>query len=93
MKVLKRIGQNSVRLFITVMVVFSVMAGFTTPAFAAPQNTNGAVYTLSNAAGGNEVLVYERSANGALAFQGSYPTGGLGRGAGLGSQGWASATC
>jgi len=87
MKALKRIGQNSVRLFVTALVMFSMMAGFATPALAAPQNTNGAVYTVSNAASGNEIIVYERSANGTLAFQGSYSTGGLGSGAGLGSQG------
>jgi len=90
MKVLKRIGQNSVRMFVTAMMMLSVMAGFATPAFAAPQNTNGAVYTISNAANGNEVLVYNRNANGALAYQGSYSTGGLGSGAGLGSQGAAA---
>jgi 6-phosphogluconolactonase len=47
----------------------------------------GAVYTLSNAAGGNAVLVFSRAHDGTLAPAGSYPTGGLGTGAGLGSQG------
>ena len=46
-----------------------------------------AVYTLSNAAAGNEVMVYSRSHNGRLNFSGSYSTGGTGTGAGLGSQG------
>lgn len=45
------------------------------------------VYTLSNRAAGNEVLVFERDRSGALQPAGSVPTGGLGTGAALGSQG------
>jgi 6-phosphogluconolactonase len=47
----------------------------------------GAVYVLSNAASGNQVLVYGRSATGALSWSGNVATGGNGTGAGLGSQG------
>ena len=47
----------------------------------------GAVYALSNSPAGNAVLVYDRGADGSLSFSNSYPTGGLGTGAGLGSQG------
>lgn len=47
----------------------------------------GAVYVMSNAAAGNEVLAFQRSPKGALTPAGSFPTGGLGTGAGLGSQG------
>jgi len=50
----------------------------------------GAVYTLSNAtyaSGGNAVLAFHRAADGALTPAGAYPTGGLGSGAALGSQG------
>ena len=47
----------------------------------------GAVYTQSNDAAGNSILAFDRSADGALAPAGSYATGGLGTGAGLGSQG------
>ena len=47
----------------------------------------GAVYALSNDASGNAVLVYERGSDGSLAYTGSVPTGGLGAGNGLGSQG------
>ena len=46
-----------------------------------------AVYTLSNSASGNEVMMYTRSASGSLSLAGSYPTGGNGTGSGLGSQG------
>jgi 6-phosphogluconolactonase (cycloisomerase 2 family) len=47
----------------------------------------GAVFTMSNSAAGNEVLVFERSSDGTLSQQGSYSTGGLGTGSGLGNQG------
>src|SRR5258707_15868288 len=47
----------------------------------------GAVYVMSNAPAGNAVLVFNRTADGALAPAGSYATGGTGTGAGLGSQG------
>lgn len=47
----------------------------------------GAVYALTNSPAGNSVLVYDRAADGSLSFSTSYPTGGLGTGAGLGSQG------
>jgi 6-phosphogluconolactonase (cycloisomerase 2 family) len=48
---------------------------------------SGMVFTSSNSASGNELLVYARGADGALALQTRADTGGLGSGAGLGSQG------
>jgi 6-phosphogluconolactonase (cycloisomerase 2 family) len=47
----------------------------------------GAVYALTNAPTGNEVVVWNRAEDGSLTTAGSYATGGLGSGAGLGSQG------
>jgi 6-phosphogluconolactonase len=47
----------------------------------------GAVYTASNRATGNAVLVFERRADGSLADAVAYPTGGAGTSAGLGNQG------
>ena len=47
----------------------------------------GAVYTASNAASGNGVLVFDRLSDGRLVPAGAVPTGGLGTGAGLGNQG------
>lgn len=47
----------------------------------------GVVYTQTNAAGGNNVLIFDRGADGSLTPAGSVATGGLGTGAGLGSQG------
>lgn len=47
----------------------------------------GAVYALTNSPAGNAVVVYDRGGDGSLTPAGSYPTGGNGTGAGLGSQG------
>lgn len=47
----------------------------------------GVVYTMDNAATGNNVLVFKRAANGTLSSSAIFPAGGTGTGAGLGSQG------
>lgn len=47
----------------------------------------GAVFTSSNAAGGNDLLAYTRGTGGALQLRAQVATGGVGSGAGLGSQG------
>lgn len=47
----------------------------------------GAVYTMSNSASGNAILRFHRAANGTLTAAGSFPTGGVGSGGGLGNQG------
>lgn len=46
----------------------------------------GAIFALTNATTGNAVVVYHRAADGSLEPAGTYPTGGLGTEAGLGSQ-------
>jgi 6-phosphogluconolactonase (cycloisomerase 2 family) len=46
----------------------------------------GAVYTMTNATSGNEILVFLRDANGYLNYPAHYPTGGNGTGGGLGNQ-------
>jgi 6-phosphogluconolactonase (cycloisomerase 2 family) len=57
------------------------------PAAQGEKERGGAVYALTNAPTGNEVVVWNRAADGSLSPAGSYATGGLGSGAGLGSQG------
>jgi 6-phosphogluconolactonase len=47
----------------------------------------GQVYTLNNQVSGNYVLLYKRNSDGTLTPDGSLATGGMGTGAGLGSQG------
>lgn len=53
----------------------------------APVLKPGSVYVMTNDAAGNAVQAYDRAADGTLTPAASYPTGGLGTGAGLGSQG------
>jgi 6-phosphogluconolactonase (cycloisomerase 2 family) len=66
-------------------------AGLLTTAVLAPaaaladEDASGAVYTMTNAPTGNEVIVYRRSETGALTPAGSVATGGKGSGTGLGS--------
>lgn len=65
-----------------------VDAGQTRDAGVARPDAPPAVYTLSNDATGNAVVVYARSEDdGALLLLDTYATGGLGSGGGLGSQG------
>lgn len=70
-------------LSVMAVLVFAVTGAGT----AAAQEAVGAVYTLSNDAAGNAVVVLDRAADGTLSPSGSVPTGGLGNGGGLGSQG------
>ncbi|MEO9321210.1 MAG: beta-propeller fold lactonase family protein [Nitrososphaera sp.] len=59
--------------------------------FAAAETSNsaaaGAVFTMTNSASGNSIVAYDRAANGSISIAGTFPTGGSGTGAGLGSQG------
>lgn len=67
-----------------------VFLSWTTPYPAAaknPFNVAGAVYTMTNDASGNEVLVFHRTAHGHLIAGGAFSTGGQGSGDGLGNQG------
>src|SRR5262245_11711567 len=65
-----------------------VLAGMlATPAVAQSASASGAVYVLGNQVAGTRVLVYERAARGTLTPAGSVDAGGIGTGAGLGSQG------
>jgi 6-phosphogluconolactonase len=52
-----------------------------------PRGVAGAVYTMTNDAGGNAVVAYARLADGSLRLAGTHPTGGLGSGDDLGNQG------
>jgi len=65
-------------LALALMLPLSVLAG---------DDAIGAVYTMSNAASGNSVLVFDRDLVGKLTSAGEFDTGGLGTGAGLGNQG------
>lgn len=58
-----------------------------TAAGASASGPVGNVYTLTNQSSGNAVAVFDRQADGSLTAAGTVPTGGLGSGNGLGSQG------
>ena len=72
-----------------ITLVLALVAGtaLTTAVPALAAGNGGSVYTLTNAASGNAVAVFDRDANGSLTADGAVATGGLGSGAGLGSQG------
>ena len=70
--------------------IFGVLLSVLTANFGAAladQGQPGAVYVQTNQAGGNTIAIYQRSTDGTLAMSGMVPTGGLGTGAGLGSEG------
>ncbi len=61
--------------------------GFSMPAAAARVGGNGHVYTMTNNAAGNQVLVFDRAQKGVLTLAQTVNTSGNGTSAGLGSQG------
>jgi 6-phosphogluconolactonase len=70
-----------------IAVLFGLWVG---TSFAAGRGTPGAVYAMTNDAYGNEIVIFDRKANGKLAEVGTIATGGDGSGGGLdplGSQG------
>lgn len=67
-------------------------AGLSRPAEAGDGGrSSGTVYTLSNSADGNDLVVFEHTRQGFLVLAGTVPTGGLGTGGGLDNQGGAGA--
>ncbi len=71
----------------------ALFAAFGTAALAVPVvgatvgGIDGAVFTLTNNIGGNEVVVFDRFADGSLGASRRYSTRGTGTGGGLGNQG------
>jgi 6-phosphogluconolactonase (cycloisomerase 2 family) len=63
-----------------------VLAAAMPLAASASADSPGAVYALTNSPSGNAVVVYDRGGSGLLTPAGTFPTGGMGTGAGLGSQ-------
>ena len=79
-------------LLITALAIWSLTTGTTVAqesSAGADQRVPvaGAVYTMSNAAAGNSVIVFDRLSDGRLVDAGQVPTGGAGTGSGLGNQG------
>jgi 6-phosphogluconolactonase (cycloisomerase 2 family) len=68
----------------------AALVALTVPAVAVASHDvvpRGAIYALTNSVTGNGVAYFSRAANGGLTLVATYQTGGLGTGAGLGSQG------
>ena len=69
-------------------IVGSLMLASLTPiSVFADGDSIGSVYTMSNAAESNSILVYNRDLTGKLTPAGEFDTGGLGTSSGLGNQG------
>jgi 6-phosphogluconolactonase len=64
--------------------MFVLLAGLI---FASQLFAQGAVFTMTNSRTGNEVLMFNRAANGSLVQVGTFPTGGLGTGTTIANQG------
>ena len=75
------------RILLVAMFLLPLLAGFATPVAADDHGGPRAVYTITNAPDGNEVVVFQREGNGSLSPRETVSTGGLGNGASLGSQG------
>lgn len=71
------------KLALTAAVLAAVLSPVTAHA-SPPRTGQGAVYTLTNAAGGNAVVAFDRDATGSLTPAGTYPTGGSGGSLGSG---------
>lgn len=65
-------------------VVIAVTLGTSAPQ---ARTSDGAVYTASNNPSGNQILMFDRNADGALTFVNAFNTGGTGSGNSLGNQG------
>ncbi len=71
----------------TRLVVVAVAALTASFAVAAPLEAVSTVYTMTNAAAGNEILAFTPGPGGHLQPTGAFATGGAGTGGGLGNQG------
>ena len=75
------------RIAALLVVALAVLLAAAAATASSSDGAPGAVYTLTNAAAGNAVAAFSRAADGTLAPQGTFATGGLGTGSLLGSQG------
>ncbi len=76
-----------IKLVLAGLLAMTALATAATAQAARTVAAHGAVYVLTNAASGNAVVAYDRTAEGALVPAGTYATGGNGTGALLGDQG------
>ena len=73
------------RTMLAILTTVALLLGTTIVAFADDSHgtgTVGAVYTMTNAADGNQIVVFDRKPDGRLTLSGAIPTGGSGSGPG-----------
>jgi 6-phosphogluconolactonase len=75
------------RIWIGAALIAAVTLATTGTTHAQTSAATGAVYTATNNAARNDVLMFDRAADGALTFVNAFATGGTGTGNGLGNQG------
>jgi len=85
-------GGKTVKRLLFSLAICSALLAFAAAATAGDRSAVGAAYSISNAASGNQLVVYARSASGSLNPAGSVSAGGLGTGGGLASQGAVTVT-
>lgn len=78
---------SNVTRMLLVLASVAALVSWAAPGASAHPRGAGLVFTSTNAAGSNAVLVFNRAADGALTAAGSFPTGGAGTGSPLDSQG------
>jgi 6-phosphogluconolactonase (cycloisomerase 2 family) len=74
------------RKIVMTLIAAAILLGSASAAFAGDdrgRSTPGAVYTMSNDAGGNQVIIFDRDEDGLLTPAGTVATDGLGSGGGL----------
>jgi 6-phosphogluconolactonase (cycloisomerase 2 family) len=79
--------RRSLAILLALGIVAAALLATVAGASAQGNDNHAMIFTMTNASDGNQVVAYERDANGALTMAESYATGGNGNGAGLGSQG------
>jgi len=86
-KVAGKLFARCARLLVVAALLLASFAVVSGSASAQGRSPAGAVYTLTNAVAGNQVAVFDRAPDGTLTPAYNVPTGGLGTGSSLSSQG------
>ena len=73
--------------WINAALIAAATLGMTGAPQAETSDAIGAVYTATNRAAGNEILMFDRAADEGLTYVNAFATGGAGSGNGLGNQG------
>ncbi len=80
-------SRRSLSILLALSIVVAALLASATGTSAQSNDRHAMIFTMTNAADGNQIVAFSRSETGELTPDGTYPTGGNGNGAGLGSQG------